>query len=73
VVTKGHHACDWLAETYGVQGDHVHAIYESVELAAPIDDRATWRRRLEIGEDEVVASMLAHFHPGKDQETLLRA
>ena len=42
-------------------------------LPEPSASRAEWRARHLVAENTVVATMLAHFHHGKDHETLLRA
>jgi glycosyltransferase involved in cell wall biosynthesis len=73
VVTPAFHVRDWLVERYGADPKRIYVIRSKVGLPAPKDDPYTWRRRLGIGDDGVVACMLAHLHAGKDHETLLRA
>jgi glycosyltransferase involved in cell wall biosynthesis len=73
VVTTAFHARDWLAEEWGFDPRRVRVIRSEVQIPAAQDDRDQWRSRLAIGEDDLVACMIGHFHPGKDHATLLRA
>ena len=73
VVTAAYHARDWLVETFDVDPHRVHVVRTTVTLRPPRESGASWRERLGLGEDDVVGCMLAHFHGGKDHETLLRA
>jgi glycosyltransferase involved in cell wall biosynthesis len=73
VVTWAEHGRRWLAERFGLDSARVAVIHQKVELPAPRESRSSWRHRLGVRDDDVVASMLAHFHAGKDHETVVRA
>lgn len=64
---------DFVAEQYGIDRSRIHAVNNGVELDDPVDDRATWRHRLNIKPDMFVASMLANIVKRKDHLTLVRA
>ncbi len=62
---------DFLQRELGVPG--VHVILNGVELPEPAEDRASWRARLGVSGDALVACMVANLHAYKDHETLLHA
>ena len=64
---------DYLVSRLGVQPDRVRVVFDTVELPSPVMSRSEWRARHEISAAAVAATMLAHFHHGKDHETVLRA
>jgi glycosyltransferase involved in cell wall biosynthesis len=64
---------EFLVSRFGVRPDRVRVVLDTVELPTPVMSRSEWRARRELREDAVVATMLAHFHHGKDHETVLRA
>jgi glycosyltransferase involved in cell wall biosynthesis len=64
---------EYLVSRFGVRPDRVRVVLDTVELPRPVMSRSEWRARRELREDAVVATMLAHFHHGKDHETVLRA
>jgi glycosyltransferase involved in cell wall biosynthesis len=64
---------EYLVSRFGVRPDRVRVVLDTVELPMPVMSRSEWRARRELREDAVVATMLAHFHHGKDHETVLRA
>jgi glycosyltransferase involved in cell wall biosynthesis len=64
---------EYLVSRFGVRPDRVRVVLDTVELPTPVMSRSEWRARRELREDAVVATMLAHFHHGKDHETVLRA
>jgi glycosyltransferase involved in cell wall biosynthesis len=72
LVASSRAAADFLVSELGAPRDRVRVILNTVELAAPVEDRSAWRHRLGV-RDEIVATMLAHFTPGKDHATLLRS
>jgi glycosyltransferase involved in cell wall biosynthesis len=72
LVASSQAAADFLVTELRAPRDRVRVILNTVELAPPVEDRSAWRRRLGV-RDEIVATMLAHFTPGKDHATLLRA
>jgi glycosyltransferase involved in cell wall biosynthesis len=72
-VANAQHARDFLIARWGALPDRVRVIYPGVELSAPETGRAAWRTSLAIGDDDFVACMVAHLHPGKDHATLLNA
>jgi glycosyltransferase involved in cell wall biosynthesis len=51
----------------------MRVIHNGVDPETALDDRATWRSRLGIGEEPFVATMVANLHGFKDHATLLRA
>ena len=63
----------YLLETFGVAPSQVHLIRNGVSLTAPLDDRRTWRQRLGVADDTVVAVMVANLSRYKDHATLLQA
>jgi glycosyltransferase involved in cell wall biosynthesis len=73
VVTSAHHARDWLVETFGADPRRVFVIPGGVHLPPPRAGRGAWRTRYGLGEEDLATCMLAHFHAGKDHETVLRA
>ena len=73
LVTNSHAGRDYLVSRLGARPDRVSVVLDSVELPKPSASRAEWRARHLVAEKTVVATMLAHFHRGKDHETLLRA
>jgi glycosyltransferase involved in cell wall biosynthesis len=73
VVTEAFHARDWLVQEWGAEPERVHVIRGDVQLDEPAESRAAWRTRLGLDDGDFAASMLAHFHSGKDHITLLHA
>ena len=63
----------FLTENMGIARERVHVVPNGIQLKSPIDDRRTWRGRLEISERELIATMVANLTTAKDHETLLRA
>ena len=57
----------------GLAADRVRLVSNGVELPAPLESRAGWRRRLGLGERDFAACMVANLHRFKDHATLLRA
>ena len=64
---------EYLVSRLGAQPDRVRVVFDTVELSSPAMSRAEWRARHDVPADAVAATMLAHFHHGKDHETVLRA
>jgi len=64
---------DFLARELGVPAQTVAVVPNGVELARPLEDRASWRHRLGLDPRAVVACMIANFHALKDHRTLIRA
>jgi glycosyltransferase involved in cell wall biosynthesis len=64
---------EYLVSRLGVQPDRVRVVFDTVELSSSVVSRSEWRARNEIPAAAVAATMLAHFHRGKDHETVLRA
>jgi glycosyltransferase involved in cell wall biosynthesis len=73
LVASSHAAADLLVDELGARRDRVRVVPNTVEVAEPIADRAAWRERLDVDDGTVVATMLGHFHHGKDHATLLHA
>jgi len=72
-ISNSQHGKDFLIQTLGVKPDKIRVIDNGVELAQPKADRAWWRNQLGVGEDCVLACMVARLHRMKDHATLLRA
>lgn len=72
VITTAFHAREWLVAEWGVDSDRAHVIRSEVRLAAPREDRRTWRDRHGI-DDRLAVCMLGHLHLGKEHATLLQA
>lgn len=72
LVSNSEHGADFLLAR-GASRDRVRVIQNGVSLAPPVADRAEWRRRLGVAEDDVVVTSVAHFYLRKDHETLLEA
>ncbi|MDX6370944.1 MAG: hypothetical protein QOG93_2446 [Gaiellaceae bacterium] len=64
---------DYLVSRLGVNPHRIRVVPDTVELPAPVMSRSEWRARYELPEGMVVATMLAHFHHGKDHDTVLHA
>ncbi|MDX6435584.1 MAG: hypothetical protein QOK34_418, partial [Gaiellaceae bacterium] len=64
---------EYLVARLGVTPDRVRVVLDTIELSAPSRPRSEWRAQHELPEGMVVATMLAHFHHGKDHDTVLRA
>jgi glycosyltransferase involved in cell wall biosynthesis len=73
VIAAASHGRDWLVEQFDVDPRRVHLVRTSADLPPAREDRATYRARLGLDEDDFVACMLAHLHSGKDHATLLHA
>jgi glycosyltransferase involved in cell wall biosynthesis len=64
---------EYLVSRLGVQPDRVRVVFDTVELSSPVMSRREWRARHGVAAAAVAVTMLAHFHHGKDHETVLRA
>ena len=72
-VSNSEYGATFLTQTLGAPTERVRVIHNGIELAPPQANRATWRRRLGIGDDTVAACMVANLTKSKDHETLWRA
>ncbi len=72
-VCNAEHATRHLTETLGVPRERIRTVRPGIALEPPLLDGPAWRRRLGLGEDDLVACMVAHLHRQKDHATLLRA
>jgi glycosyltransferase involved in cell wall biosynthesis len=72
-VANAKHAGEFLAEKWGAPRERIRVIHPGVDVSVPRADRASWRAKLGVGEQDFAACMVAHFIPGKDHATLLRA
>lgn len=70
--SNSHDGLEFLVKA-GVPREHIAFIRNGVQLAEPRQDRAAWRRRLDVRSDAVVACMLGNLHPAKDHRTLIHA
>jgi glycosyltransferase involved in cell wall biosynthesis len=73
LVASSYAAADLLVDELGARRDRVRVVPNTVEVAEPIAGRSAWRERLGVDDGTVMATMLGHFHHGKDHATLLRA
>ncbi len=73
VICNARHEAGFLRQTFGVARTPVHVVHNGTELEACRRTRHAWREALGIGDDAVVASMLANFRFQKDHETLIEA
>ena len=62
-----------LQEAYRIAPERIHHISNGLELSPPEANRATWRKRLRLAENQFAACMLANLHKNKDHATLIRA
>jgi glycosyltransferase involved in cell wall biosynthesis len=63
----------FLKNLLSVDPAKIHFVRNGVSLAVPMEDRTTWRKRLGLGEQDLVACMVANLHHFKDHQALLRA
>lgn len=70
LTANGPGAAAWLAQRTPAP---VRIIPNATVPEAPLADRPTWRQRLELPAEAVLAVMLATLSPAKDHATLLRA
>ena len=63
----------FLGDELSVDRSKVKVVENGISPAPPEGDRATWRQRLDIGDDSFVACMVANLHDNKDHRTLLKA
>lgn len=64
---------EFLQTVFSVPAERIVIVPNGVRLAPASYDRSTWRRKWGIGDDALVAVMVANLHRYKDHETLLRA
>jgi glycosyltransferase involved in cell wall biosynthesis len=64
---------EYVVARLGVTRDRVGVVLDTVELSDPAKSRSEWRAQHDLPEGMVVATMLAHFHHGKDHNTVLQA
>lgn len=64
---------EFLASTYGLADDQICLIRNGVALEPPQQDRAAWRRQLQLAPDSRLAVMVANLSSYKDHATLLQA
>ncbi len=72
-IANSEYIANYLINELGAQSSRVHVIHNGIELAAPEDDRHTWRTRLGVGEEHFLACMVANLHEDKDHATLIKA
>jgi glycosyltransferase involved in cell wall biosynthesis len=72
-VTNSTAGADYLRTAYGLKTEQIHTVPNGVRLDPPQADRATWRQRLRLAEDQFAACMVANLHGSKDHVTLIRA
>lgn len=62
-----------LVARLGVAPGRIVRVFNGVELAEPVRDRAGWRWQLGVETDRLLAVMVANLHANKDHATLLDA
>lgn len=72
-ISNSHHGARFLIQTYGINKRFVKVIPNGVRLQKPELDALSWRQKLAIGPNDLVACMVANLHRFKDQATLLKA
>jgi glycosyltransferase involved in cell wall biosynthesis len=72
-ISNSHHGAFFLRETLGVAPGKIAVIHNGVQLAPPQKTREEWRRDLGVGDECLLACMVANVHYYKDHPTLLRA
>lgn len=63
----------YLLDTFGLESSRIRLIRNGVGLAPPAADRRTWRQRLGIDDETLLAVMVANLSSYKDHATLLHA
>ena len=71
--SNSQHGADFLINKLNVSPDRVQVVRNAIQLPAAKSDRATWRRKLRLRDEEFVAVMIANLHILKDHATLIRA
>jgi glycosyltransferase involved in cell wall biosynthesis len=72
-VSNSEHGAEHLVEVWGAPRERIRVVRAGIDPPHPSSDRAELRSRLGLGQDDFVASMIAHFRKSKDHATLLRA
>jgi len=72
-VSNSQHGAEFLVREWGAERARVQVIHNGVDLGVPQVDRAAWRSRLGVGEDDFLVCTLGHLHENKDHGTLLHA
>lgn len=72
-ISNSEHGKRFLVETYRVEPRRVAVIPNGASLPGPMEDRVSWRRRLDIAADGFVAVMVANIRQPKDHATLIKA
>jgi glycosyltransferase involved in cell wall biosynthesis len=72
-VSNSEHGADHLVDEWGAPRERIRVIRAGIDAPHPPANRSELRSRLGLGEDDFVASMIAHFRKSKDHATLLRA
>lgn len=73
VLTTTQPAVEWLEREWGGDPARIRVVQAPIRVPEPRLSAAEWRANVGATRDDVVAVMLAHFHPGKDHPTVLRA
>ncbi|HJQ32174.1 MAG TPA: glycosyltransferase [Pyrinomonadaceae bacterium] len=71
--SNSRHGADYLIQNFGLDPSRVCVIHNGVDLPAAERDRASWRAELGVGEDCLLAVMVANLNLLKDHATLIRA
>jgi glycosyltransferase involved in cell wall biosynthesis len=71
--SNSQHGADYLINEHKVSPARVSVIHNTVELLPSEHDTATWRRKLNVGQDSFLAVKVANLHELKDHVTLLKA
>lgn len=72
-IANSKHGAAYLSNKFGRPFSQIQIINNGVQIHAPLQSRAGWRKELGVNDMTFVACMVANIHSLKDHETLIRA
>jgi glycosyltransferase involved in cell wall biosynthesis len=72
-VSNSEHGAEHLVVQWEAPRERIRVVRAGIDPPLPTESKAALRARLGLGQDDFVASMIAHFRKSKDHMTLLRA
>ncbi|HEX5705410.1 MAG TPA: glycosyltransferase [Pyrinomonadaceae bacterium] len=72
-IANSEHGADFLVQHLGVNRELLDVVHNGVQLPPATQDRATWRKQLDVSDECFVACMVANLQQFKDHVTLLKA
>lgn len=72
-IANSHASAAFLRDGLGAPAKRIRIIHNGVEVAEPLATPSRWREELEVGNDCLLACMIAHLSVYKDHVTLLHA